>query len=186
MSSKNILYIIFACGIIVAFMSVIVAWVIWQFLPGNGTPSPTLTTVDETADWNIFNNPGDGYEIKYPFNWNYTRENGSVCFKNPGMQYTLEESDEMCIISIYKLNPENFNIEAWTETFTQYNGTTTRMKIGSYNAIQGENYLETAILIEHPEKDDVKININIPNFEDEDSNKNIINLILSTFKFINN
>ncbi len=104
MSSKNILYLAIALGIIVGGI------LIWQFWPESTNPSPTPTTVDETADWQTYSNGDYKFEMKYPENWINDKCSKTMVF---GPKETVEKLvSNGCAIGMAK--ELIFTINFWT------------------------------------------------------------------------
>ncbi|MCX6737862.1 MAG: hypothetical protein NTY11_00325 [Candidatus Parcubacteria bacterium] len=84
MKSKQILFLIVALVIIAG------AVLIWQFWPKpeSATPSPTPTTVDETADWQTYVNNDYSFDIRYPENWKTDKCSKTIVF---GPKETIEK-----------------------------------------------------------------------------------------------
>lgn len=153
----------------------------------------TEAITDETADWKTYTSSRDGYSLKYPGNWEYNEEGEtqlSLELREKNKNYSIEGSDTYAIgISVFA-NSKN-------ETAMQIaNGrkvslgtnvgtvTITELKIGSEDAVQISDYLQTATIMV---KNGKQYWIVKPTFSEPNDTliSSVYKKLVTTFKFTN-
>ncbi|MBM3282832.1 hypothetical protein FJY90_01135 [Candidatus Gottesmanbacteria bacterium] len=156
---------------------------------------PTQAAKDETANWKTYKNTKYGYSIKYPDGWEYLEVPNQTYqsmidqtwFSDVGWPPPQTGARAPIIIDYSKENPEiNYQPEYY-DNYKKENITVgdslSAVKISGYNK---EGLMNETIVILPVEGKNYKFLSFLPSFEQEE-NKNyntVLNLMLSTFKFL--
>lgn len=178
----------FAITAIILILIAIIAYAgIWywqkQQVAQQVVPTVTPRVIDETADWKTYTNTQYGFEFRYPSNWNFVNELGTICLRENGKHYPIEEG-EVCGVSVfaYKTNPNQTSTADLIKNRTHDNPNLKvyNIQVSGINATRIMGYGDETYF-------DYKGNtysissqydvLNLPNL------KNILDQILSTFKF---
>jgi len=159
---------------------------------------------DETADWQIYKNEEWGLEMKYPTDWNLSdlseiEDFRCVVLKSP--DYKVKSAEKITFVEIEKgasitidvsYNPNKLSPREWLEweksadyTDTDYYIYTDLSVIDNQPALQHRTNGRNSLIITRVSKDSYIYTILMgSSMEEEESMREVLNQILSTFRFL--